>query len=87
MKTLNKQRTIALGTLGVLTASVVGGPMIQTAQAKSKTWKKVAIAGAAVAGYGLLKGKKKTAIIGGAVAAGSYYKYKKDKKKENRRRR
>ncbi len=86
MKTITKQRSIALGTLGVLMATLAGGAMVQPAHAGSSTWKKVAIGGAAVTGYGLLKGKKKTALIGGLVTAGSYYKYKKDKKKESRRR-
>lgn len=58
--------------------------MVQPAQAASSTWKKIAIGGAAVGGYGLLKGNKKLALIGGLVTAGSYYKYKKDKKKESR---
>lgn len=84
MKTLTKQRSIALGTLGVLSATLLAGPMAAPAQAKSSTWKKVAIGGAAVGAYGLLKGNKKLALIGGAVGAGSYYKYKKDRKKESR---
>ena len=84
MKTFTKQRGIALGTLGVLSATLLGGSMVNTAQAKSSTWKKVAIGGAAVTGYGLLKGNKKVALIGGLVAAGSYYKYKKDRKRETR---
>lgn len=87
MKTLNKQQIIALGTVGVLSTTLLGGSMIHTAEAKSKTWKKIAIGAAAVTGYGLLKGNKKVAIIGGVATAGSYYKYKKDKKKEQRRRR
>jgi hypothetical protein len=86
MKTLNRQRTIALGTLGVLGATVLGGSSIHVAEAKSSTWKKVAIGAAAVTGYGLLKKNKKVAIVGGLATAGSYYKYKSDKKKEDRER-
>ena len=85
MKTFTKQRGIALGTLGVLSATLLGGSLVQSAQAAgSSTWKKVAIGGAAVTGYGLLKGKKKVALIGGLATAGSYYKYKQAKKKESR---
>ncbi len=85
MQNLNKQRTIALGTLGVLSASLLGGALTATpAQADSGTWKKVAIGGAAVGAYGLVKGKGKLATIGGLTAAGSYLKYRHDKKKEAR---
>lgn len=86
MKTLNRQRTIALGTLGVLGATVLGGSSFHAAEAKSSTWKKIAIGAAAVTGYGLIKGNKKVAIIGGVATAGSYYKYKSDKKKEEKER-
>ena len=82
MQTLTKQRKVAFVTLGVLAASTLGGVFVQPAEAKSKTWKNVAIGGAAVAGYGLLKGKGKVATIGGLVAAGSYLKYRSDRKKE-----
>ena len=86
MKTLNTQRFTALGTLGVLSASLLGATLLaQPAQAGSSTWKKVAIGGAAVGGYGLLKGKGRVATVGGLVAAGSYLKYRSDKKKENRK--
>lgn len=85
MQNLNTQRKIALGTLGVLSATLAGGALTMTpAQADSSTWKKAAIGGAAVGAYGLLKGKGKVATIGGLVAAGSYLKYRKDKKKEAR---
>lgn len=86
MQNLTSQRGIALSTLGALSASLLGGGLMATpAQAKSSTWKKVAIGGAAVGGYGLLKGKGRVATVGGLVAAGSYLKYRSDKKKEARR--
>lgn len=87
MKTLTKQRQVALATLAVFGASIVGPLAVQPAHADSKTWKKAAIAGGAVAGYGLLTHKGKVATIGGLVAAGSYLKYRSDKKKEENRRR
>ncbi len=86
MKTLDTRRITALGTLGVLSASILGSTLLATpAQAGSDTWKKIAIGGAAVSGYGLLKGKGRVATVGGLVAAGSYLKYRSDKKKENRK--
>jgi hypothetical protein len=78
-------RLTAVLTLGVFMAGALLFGATPT-QAKSKTWKKVAIGAAAVAGYGALKGKKTLAIGGAAVAAGSYLKAKHDKKKEWRRR-
>jgi hypothetical protein len=82
MKIHNANRWIATGALGVLTLS---GLMLTStpAQAKSSNWKKAAIAGAAVTGYGLVKGKGRVATVGGAATAGSYYMYRKSKKKEN----
>lgn len=87
MKNLTKQRSIALGTLGVLSATLLGGAMTTPAEASSKTWKKVAIGAGAVTAYGLLKHNGKLATIGGIATAGSYLKYRHDKKKENQRRR
>lgn len=85
MMKITKQRGIALGTLGVLGATLAGSALIMApAQADSKTYKKAAIGGAAVGAYGLLKGKGKVATIGGLVGAGSYLKYRKDKKKEDK---
>jgi hypothetical protein len=74
-------RLTAIFTLAAVLATTlfVG---TQPVQAKSSTWKKVAIGAAAVAGYGAVKGKKGLAIAGAAVAAGSYLKAKHDKKKE-----
>jgi hypothetical protein len=87
MKTLNSQRKIALGTLAVLSATLVGGAFTAApAQADSKTWKKVAIGAGAVTAYGLVKGKGKVATIGGLATAGSYLKYRSDKKKESKKR-
>jgi len=74
-------RLTAIFTLAAVLATTlfVGTKPVQ---AKSSTWKKVAIGAAAVAGYGAVKGKKGLAIAGAAVAAGSYLKAKHDKKKE-----
>ena len=87
MKTLMKdsKRWIAAGTLTVMT---LGGLAVVTspAEAKSSTWKKVAIGAGAVTGYGLIKGKGKVATVGAAATAGSYYMYRKSKNKEEARR-
>lgn len=74
-------RLTAIITLGAVLATTlfIGAAPVQ---AKSSTWKKVAIGAAVVAGYGALKGKKTLAIGGAAVAAGAYLKAKSDKKKE-----
>jgi len=81
----DSKRWIAIGTLGAMT---LGGVMATTtpAQAKSKTWKKVAIGAAAVTGYGLLKHNGRATTLGAVATAGSYYMYKKSKKKEERQR-
>lgn len=86
MKNFTKQRFVAVGTLTVLSATMLGGAFAKPAEAKSKTWKKIAIGAGVVTGYGLLKGNKKLAVIGGLATAGSYYKYRSDKKKEDRNR-
>lgn len=86
MKTLTKPRAVALGTLSVLAATTFIGVSATPVEAKSKTWKKVAIGAGAVTAYGLIKGNKKVATIGGIATAGSYLKYRHDKKKENRNR-
>lgn len=81
MKIKNTNRLVAVGTMGALSV----GSMLMTstpAQADSSTWKKAAIAGAAVTGYGLVKGKGRVSTVGGAATAGSYYMYKRSKKKE-----
>ena len=81
---ITKQRTIALGTLGALSATLLGGSLVAPVQASSSLWKKIAIGGAAATGYGLLRHKGRVATIGGLVTAGSYLKYRSDKKKEQR---
>src|SRR4028119_645280 len=85
----HSNRAIALGTLGVMSLTTLGGTLAVTspAQADSKTWKKAAIGAAAVTGYGLLKGKGKVATIGGAATAGSYYMYCRQQRDGGRRRR
>ena len=81
-------RLVALGTLGVMTLTTLGGTVAMTApaQADSKTWKKVAIGAGVVTGYGLIRGKGKVATVGGVATAGSYYMYRRQKKKEEARR-
>lgn len=86
MKTLTKQKNLAVVTLGVFGATLLGSAFAPLpVQADSKTWKKVAIGAGAVTAYGLIKGKGKVATVGGIATAGSYLKYRSDKKKENRK--
>ena len=77
----NASRSIAVGTLGVMALGSVATLSTPAHAVSSKTWKKVAIAGAVVTGYGLIKKKRKVAIVGAAATAGSYYMYKRNKKK------
>ena len=85
---INKTRSLALATLSVLTATAFGGAALTpAAHADSKTWKKVAIGGAAVTAYGLLKHNGKAQTIGAIATAGSYLKYRHDKKAENNKKR
>jgi hypothetical protein len=85
MKTIGKNLTCGLvvATMAVTTVGGLTALPTQAEAASSKTWKKVAIGGAAVAGYGLLKHKGKIATAGAAVAAGSYYMYHKKRHKRH----
>lgn len=85
--THKKNRVIALATVAALSATTFGAALTPAQAISTGTKKNIAIAGAAVGVYGLLKGKKRTAIVGGAVAAGSYLWYRKSKKKDESRRR
>ena len=85
---ITKQRTLALATLSVMTATAFGGAALTpAAHADAKTWKKVTIGAAAVTAYGLIKHNGKAQTLGGIATAGSYLKYRSDKKKEEKRRR
>lgn len=85
MKTITRNRSIALATLAAVGATTFGGVAVQPASANSKTWKNVAVGAGIVTGYGLLTGKKDVATIGGIATVGSYLKYRSDKKDEDRR--
>lgn len=79
-------RWIAAGTLGVMGITGMGFTS-GTAQAKKSTiYKYGTIAGAAVTGYGLVKGKGRVATVGALATAGSYYMYKHTKRNEEERR-
>jgi hypothetical protein len=85
---IHTNRTIALSTLGVMTASMMGGVALTAdpAHAGSKGRRNTTIGLGAVTAYGLLK-KKKTVAIGGALGtAYAYSRYRKAKKQERRRR-
>ena len=84
MHKLNKPRTVALATLGIMVSSTLGGALITPAHADAKTWKKATLGAGIVTGYGLLAGKGKIATLGAIATAGSYLKYRHDKKKEQR---
>ncbi|MDQ3815628.1 MAG: hypothetical protein M3347_17075 [Armatimonadota bacterium] len=79
-------RWIALGTLGVMTASTFGGLGITAAHAGSKGRRNTAIALGALTVGALVKKKKKAAIVGGVATAWAYKRYSNEKKRERRRR-
>ncbi len=85
---IHNSRTIALGTLGVMTASTLGGLALTTtaAQASTKGRRNTTIGLGAVTAYGLLKKKKTVAIAGGIGTALAYSRYRKSKKADQRRR-
>ena len=85
--THKKNRAIALATVAAMSLTTFGAALTPAQAVSTGTKKKIAIAGAAVGVYGLLKGKKRTAIAGGAVAAGSYLWYRKSKKRDEAKRR
>jgi hypothetical protein len=76
MKKVNGNRWIALGTLAAMSATMVGGPLIEQADAASaKRRRNIAIGAAALGAYGLLRGNRTLAILGGATAAYAYKRY------------
>ena len=78
-------RWIALGILGVMTATSFGGLGMGTAYAGAKGRRNTTIALGAVTAYGLLKKKKTVAIAGAVGTAVSYRQYQIAKKREKRR--
>ncbi len=81
-------RWVALSTLGVMLTTTLGatlgGAGLTAAHAKDKKWRNLAIAGAAVTGYGVLRKKRGLAIAGGVGTAYAYSKYRKAKKSHRR---
>jgi len=84
MKTQVAKHSLVIGTLGIL-ATTLGAGAVAPVQAQSKsTWKNIAIGGAAVTGYGLLKKKKSVAIVGALGTAYAYSRYNSKNKAEKR---
>jgi len=75
-------RWIALGTLGVMTASTLGVG-ITAAQAGSKGRRNTTIALGALTAGALIKKKKTAAIVGGVGTGVAYMRYRKAKKAES----
>lgn len=82
----NMNRWIAMGTLGAMSIGGMGFTSGTAHAKKSTIYKYGTILGAAVTGYGLVKGKGKVATVGAVATAGSYYMYKHSKKNEEERR-
>jgi hypothetical protein len=82
--TINKNRWIGLGTLGVMTCATLGVTGAKPAEASSEGRKNTALAAAAVGIYGLLKGNDTLAIAGAVGAGVGYHNYKAAKDREER---
>ena len=80
--TSTKNRWIALGTMGAMSAALLTGPMVGEAEASKKGRRNKALAAGAVTGYGLLKGNRTVAIAGGLGTAYAYKRYRDAKKSE-----
>ncbi len=88
MKTPNP---LALWGITVVLTGALLAPMSAladgTRQKKKNGWRNGAIAGAAVAGYGLLKGNKTATLLGAAGAAYSANRYEQERKHQDERKR
>ncbi len=76
----------ALLTVFASTALVPGAALASGAsrQKNKNNWRNLAGVGAAVAGYGLLKGNKTATIVGAAGAAYSANRYEQDRKSQSK---
>lgn len=78
MKTSN--RIVIYGALATLAAAALSPAALADSRQKNKNdWRNLAGVGAAVAGYGLLKGNKTATVLGAAGAAYSANRYEKDR--------
>lgn len=81
----NKNKLVALTTLGVMTATAFGGFTLP-AQASTKGKRNTTIGLGALTAYGLLKHNKTATIVGGVGTAIAYSRYSKSKKRDKARR-
>ncbi len=82
--TKHGNRVIAMGTLGAMALTTMGG--MSAVQAGTKGKRNLAIGLGAVTAYGIVKKKRTLAIAGGVGTALAYRSYKKSAKAEERRR-
>ena len=89
-----KSTSIALlGLTGLMAGGLVAPTVVHAApktegakrQEKKNNWRNLGAAGAAIAGYGLLKGNKTATILGGAGAAYSANRYENERKNQSKR--
>lgn len=83
-------RLTALAVLAVLGASAVSPTAVvaqngQDRQKKKNDWRNLGTAGAAIAGYGLLKGNKTATVVGAAGAAYSAKRYEEERHNQSKR--
>ncbi len=84
--TKHGNRIVALGTLGAMALTTIGGMGVTSVEASPKGKRNLAIGLGAVTAYGIVKKKKTLAIAGGVGTALAYRSYKKSAKKEEQRR-
>ncbi len=86
-----KTQSVALWGMTALVAGSLLAPLsVLAADSRQKhknNWRNGAIAGGAIAGYGLLKGNKAATLLGAAGAAYSAHRYEQDRKHQDQRKR
>ena len=79
-------KLVALSTLGVMAASMLGGLGMAESYASTKGKRNLAIGLGAVTAYGIVKKKRTLAIGAGLGTAYAYSRYRKSAKADKRRR-
>ena len=84
-----KTRTLALWGTTLALAGGLAAPLTVRAagsrQGHKNNWRNGAIAGGAIAGYGLLKGNKAATLLGAAGTAYSANRYEQERKRQDQR--
>jgi opacity protein-like surface antigen len=77
-------KILSFALLAVMAATVFSPAALADSRQKNKnTWRNLGIAGAAVAGYGLLHHNTTATVLGAAGAGYSAYRYEKERKSQD----